>query len=1189
MPPSTLKSTIEKFKLYLLQAKLGKVMRITTLLLTICCLHASAFTEAQVTISVRNESLEKVFSLIKKQTGVLIMYNAKDLESTRPVTMELKAVSVTEALSKCLAGQNLKFSIEGNSVFISKVQKTAIHEINATLPDSLINIQGRITDSQEKAVIGATVTVKGSNVATSTGTDGTFSLTAIKKNAIILVTSVGYEPKLVKMTGEPRVSIQLTIKAKDMDEVTVYNTGFQDIPKERSTGSFVKVSNELINRNPTSTNIIDRLEGVTSGLLFDRRLDQNGTPKNLLQIRGLMTLSEGISQPLIVLDNFEYSGDINNINPNDVESITILRDAAAASIWGAKAANGVIVITTRKGAYNQKLKVNVNATVTTRQKTDLFAIPILNSSEVIDLEKFYFSKNAYDGIINDPEKAPISNAVEILLKQRNGEITEEQANTLLNQLSKYDVRNDFLKYLYRNETMQQYNADFSGGSKNYNYLIGIGFDKQLKELVGDQFNRVSFRLFNSFKPIDPLQIQIGINYTVTNNQRNSLGAFNSAQLNLGPNTNLPIYSKFVDEFGNHLPIAYKYKSKYTDTVGGGRLLDWKYRPLDQLANNDNTDKGNALVASLGLNYKINKWASIDVRYQYQRNNITNKNYYNKKSFFARDLINSFTNLSETDDNLRYPIPNGGILDLNNSNVESHGGRAMLNLGSTLNGIHQINGLIGINIDQEKLWSSINRTYGASDNLNVANVDYVNLYPGILGYPRRVPSINDFVDQTRRLASFFTNFGYTFDNRYTLTASFRRDASNLFGVSTNNKWKPFWSTGIGWNLVNEKFYNWKFLEQLNLRATYGYAGNVNNSLSSYYILTLFPATYNSFINAPYNTISSVGNPSLRWEKVGTFNVGFDWAIKNQVLSGKIEYYSRKAIDIIGGVPLDITTGYTSLNTNSAAMKGNGFDISISSRNIRTKSFKWMSDLNFSTSKTKVTKILQPTNTKNSGYRSDGNLIQAIEGYTPYLLVSYKWAGLDPTNGDPQGVLNGKVSKNYDSIVSFSPFTDQMIHGSAVPEIFGNLLNTFYWKSLSVSTNITYNFKYFLRIPSVNYSSLLNGNYHSDYRLRWQKPGDEKSTKVPSFVYPSPYNRDLFYQNSEVNVIKGDHIRLEDVRVSWLLNRTGILKLPFEQLSLFAYVSNLNILIWKANDVGIDPRFPNGNNSGKSFSFGFRAGF
>ena len=425
----------------------------------------------------------------------------------------------------------------------------------------------------------------------------------------------------------------------------------------------------------------------------------------------------------------------------------------------------------------------------------------------------------------------------------------------------------------------------------------------------------------------------------------------------------------------------------------------------------------------------------------------------------------------------------------------------------------------------------------------------------------------------------------------MTASARHDAANLFGVTANERRTPLWSEGAGWTINNEAFYHADWLPSLRLQATYGYSGNISRLATAYTTVSSLSAYSN---NEAVNLVRSPPNEKLRWERVKMVNVSLQFATQKQALSGTIAYYHKRASDLLGQAPLDPTLGVipsfydpsSYYYGNVANIKGKGIDLQLSSRNI-DKRFKWYTDLTLSHATSVVADYLAPEATGSAYLSTDA--ISPVKGKPVYGIYSYRWAGLNPQTGAPQGYLNGKVSEDYSSILSTTPLDSLVYNGPAQPTLFGALRNTFSWKGFSLSVNISYQAGYYFRTRSVVYSDLYSSWTGSgDYAKRWQQPGDEAHTHVPARAYPADYASDAFYAGSSVLVERGDHIRLADATFSYEVDKKEARRLPFAHLRLYAYAGNLGVL-WTANKEHIDPYYNNAPAAGKSFSLGVNVTF
>jgi TonB-linked SusC/RagA family outer membrane protein len=994
----------------------------------------------------------------------------------------------------------------------------------------------------------------------------------------LVVTHVGYKTVKQVIRGSTKMpfTIMLTPLVTELKEVSI-STGYQTVPKERSTGSFYQLDRKILNQR-VGPDILSRLDGITSGVIFDNHDIQQKT----IQVRGLSTLNYDAASPLIVLDNFPYSGDINNINPNDIESVSVLKDAAAASIWGARAGNGVIVINTKKGRMGQSLSISFNANLTVSSRPDLFKVNQISVPEYIDLEKRLFSEGFYDNVFNDPTFPGYSKVVELLNHQRNGNITSAEVNSQIDQLKAHDIRNDMQKYLYRPAVNQQYYLNLNGSGSNIRYLFSVGYDKGLSSLQGNANDRLTIRSNQQIDLTKKWTLQTDVLLTRSTGKNNSpggYGAYSTYGSALSP------YATLKDAMGSFTAIDLYHNSAFTDTAGNGKLLDWKYRPLQELANNDNTSKANDVLINVSTTYKFLKWLSTDFKFQHQQSWSDSRQLYNINSYYARDYINLFTQLNNGTPT--YNVPKGGILNSSNGGSIQNAIRGQINIDQKLGKDYRLTAIAGGEIRENQNNTTYQTVYGYDPNtLTTKPVDYVNLYPTYdeINGDAFITNGSRFSRFDNRFVSVFTNAAYTYRDRYTLSASARRDASNLFGVNTNQKWNPLWSSGLLWHVDREPFYHISWLPQLSLRLTYGESGNLSPTESALTRIAYYDAS-RSPVRIPYVGINTPPNPYLSWETVKTLNAGIDFSLLNNRITGTIEYYTKRSNNLINSVVTDPTTGFFNVNRNSAAIFTKGADLIINSLNLNGD-LRWNSSLLFSYVDYKLTKNLSPVGTE--GLVSDGLYIFPVLGFNPYLIASYRWAGLDPANGDPMGYVNGQVSKDYSAITK-NPIDQQVFHGSAVPSLFGNLRNTFEYRGFTLAINLSYRFNYYFRKPVTNYSGLIYGSAgYQDYDNRWRKAGDESVTNIPSFVYPTDPQRDQFYHYAEINVAKADNVKVQDVYLSYDVPVHSN-RLLFKKVQIYLYGNQLNLMLWKANKFGIDPDFINGLKIPAAYSIGLKTNF
>jgi TonB-linked SusC/RagA family outer membrane protein len=1016
-------------------------------------------------------------------------------------------------------------------------------------------VTGKVTDTDGQPVARATIRLLANNRSVTTTSNGTFTLQNVQASDSLELSCVGYQTQRVAVGSKAQLNLQMQRVDHTLEEVIVANTGYQKIKPNEATGSLTVVSNELYNQQP-GFNVLDRIKTITNGIgAFPQRVG-NGPASDLL-VRGLSTLTRTIQKPLIILDDFEYQGELDNINPNDVENITVLKDAAASAIWGARAANGVIVITTKRSAFNRPTRVNFTSNIMAGSRPDLKAIREIASSDLVDLEVYLFSQNYRFGDTATPERYSFSPVYETLFARQKGALSPSEADDILNDLRNHDVRDDFNRLFYRNSMNQQYALSINGGAQNIAWGISLGLDKNISSL-SQQTDRYTISLNNTYKPVKKLSVALSAMYSGT---KNNSGAPRYGSIR-GTSSALPIYTRLTDKNGDPLPFYNSYRQGFIDTLGGGRLLDWRYYPATDYQLATTTAHTQNMNAALGLDYAVTKWLTLKANYRYQLQYGVTEALYDEDSYFVRDLVNQFTQPGST---LKYGIPKGGILDYSNAWTHAQNLRGQLVVNHKWQA-NYLSFIAGGELSDAVTQSRSDRSYGyTADILTYVDVDLVNTQPMFFGGSGSIPDNKGINRTNTRFASFFANGLYTFKDRYSVSASARRDASNNFGVSTNDRWKPLWSAGVAWELSKEKFYRFKPLPYLKLRASYGYQGNVDLSKVAV-ITTRYRGTF-SLTGRPYSDIDNFPNPELRWEQTAIVNLGLDYGFMGKRISGSIEYYRKHITDLYGEAPVDPTTGtgVTTMVKNMGSARGQGFDVMINTINIQG-AFQWNTRFFLNTNHMKVLEYREVPALSEAVI---GGSFTPINSYSPYSIFAYRWGGLDGTSGDPQGYVNGQVSKDYTSIVTQTDFASLIYKGSAIPTFTGNVSNDFRYKGFTLVVSMNYRLGYYIRKTSIDYSSLLSQlSGHSDYGRRWQQPGDESRTQIPSFVFPVNGHRDAFYKMSEILIAKGDHLRLGYVNLAYDLKRSPLKGI--QTFKIFAVANNLGI-IWKKDTAGINLSF------------------
>jgi TonB-linked SusC/RagA family outer membrane protein len=972
--------------------------------------------------------------------------------------------------------------------------------------------------------------------------------------------------------------VRMIQQVKELEQVEI-STGYQKVKPNESNGAVSVIDSKMLAAR-TGANILDRLLGQSSGLLLNvGKSNANPQNKTGISVRGLGTIN-GPLDPLIVLDGFIYEGDINNINPFDIESVSVLKDASASSIWGARAGNGVIVISSKRARLNQSLNISFNANVTLRGVPSLEGIKQAATSDVLDVERFLFDKGYFDSRILTGYSS-LSPAVELFLARRSGKINASQLEAGLDVFRSFDSKKEWLKEFYTPALTQQYGISIRSGTARSAQTVTAGYDRGYDEsYAASRKWNLRYAQETLITPKLSLSTSVSLTFASGNSGRPAYGSLLIA--------GRQGYAPLRDGLGNPLAWAREYRSVYTDTAGMGKLLDWNYYPTEEYKHATASFARQELLGSASLRYKVLDFLNVEASYQRQKQDLSSVNGADGESFASRNLVNSFGQLNRSTGVMRYIVPRGGSLKTDRQEVTSSTARLQVNMDKNI-GVSSIGFIAGAEVRESQASGSGDILYGYMDDPLVSqSVDFAGSYPNfITGNSMALPGSLGLSSLQSRFMSFYGNGSYTFRGKYRVSGSIRRDGSNVFGANTNDKWKPLWSAGLGWSFSQESFYDIDWLPVMRLSLTYGKSGNVDLSKTAYATGTIGS---NSSSVLPFVRISRINNPDLRWEQLSQVNLKLDFALRGDRLKGSIAFYRKHGSDLYGSYLYDYTTWGASaeLSRNVADMEGKGLDAELHSRNISGTGFNWSTDLYFSLNSSKTVKYYS-TNNSLSALLGGGTSITPVVGLPLYSISGYKWGGLDGA-GNPMGYVKGNLSTDYSAIAAEGRLSADNIEymGPASPTCFGSLINSFSFRNFTLSFNISYRLGYSVKKRSFSSSDIIgSGVLHPDYGLRWQHPGDEALTTVPSFVYPQNTLRDSFYANSVVNIIPADNIRLDYVNLGYHINAEKW-RIPFRTLDVFANAANLGLL-WKANRFGLDPDFLDQLTQARGYTVGVRGSF
>lgn len=1153
-------------------------MNLTCIVILLALVQVSAAGFAQkISLTKRNITLQNLFKEIKQQSGYNFLYTSTELKDTKPVSIDVYDAELKTVLDFVFKGQSLTYSIDQNTIVIKKKATTFLDQLSDYF--NAIEVRGTVVGENGRPLPGANVTVKGTAQAVKTNANGEFILKGIKENAILQISYIGYELKELR-ASENLGRIMLSLAESELDEIKINaNTGYQSLPKERATGSFDVVSAKQI-RNKIQTNVLERLEGLAPGLMMINGKD-NGSDDGLT-IRGVSTLF-GTKRPLIVVDNFPIEGDISTVNPNDVESITILKDAAAASIWGARAANGVIVITTKRGKQGD-IEFTYSNSFQFEEKPDLAYLNRLNSAQDIAIERKLLTKT-YETSVKRSGRA-FSQLGSLYMDSVSGRITPSAYLSAINALGGLDNTEQIKDLLMQQPFTQNHSLSFNGGNEKNQYYGSLNFTDRNGYDLKDQNSIYNFFLKTSHKVSERLMFGVNANLNMSNGT--------GAPVSSTDIYRLKPYNMLQDVNGNPLVVnrnADPNNQNNSNTFSIAQrnawgLADESYSPLNELNRTEINNKTATQRIQAELNYKIAEGISLNLSYQLEKGSSYGKTFNHADQAGLVKEINDFispslnsngqilTNVDGTLLNPTYNLPIGGKLFEQRADYTAHVVRGLLNINKTIAEDHMISAVIGLENRRTQGSGNMVTKYGYDDNtLQFVDIDVQrlkNLNQTLQSIPNGFYGINDrFLYNEDRFVSAFANASYSYKNKYVYSGSIRMDQTNLFGTDPKYLYRPMWSSGLSWILSNEDFMkSITAVNYLQLRATYGLNGNIPKNSGPFMIAE---AGINYFNNLPSNYITTPANNQLRWEKTAVTNFGIDFTVLNNRISGKADYYFRRSTDLLGDELINPTYGFSNATLNTASMNNDGFELQLNSKNIRTENFGWSTTITYAVNKNKITQVALSNSFSNPRQVANGSPF--LVGMPYGGLYSIRYGGLTHDGGQLL-VKNAQGEIEPDALNGNMDFA--YFNGNRRPVSNGALSNTFNYKNLEMSFMFIFYAGHKARqgLPA---ASTGVGSFDGRLAQAWQKPGDENFTHIPNVIWDSSnyYYARAYYTNFlDVNVFNASYAKLREVVLTY--------NFPQKALQRFKYVKGLqlnaqarNLWTLTKNGLGIDPEAFSGN--------------
>lgn len=1173
--------------------------------------------DTKVTITVDNLTLDNALSKIEKSAHVKFSYNSRLPQLGEKVSIEANQETLSSILSRILVPFNITFSEVSNQIVL---QKSAVSFSNSNNHDSLFEIltfgpiiKGKVTDQSGSPLPGATVMAKGTKTAVLTDFDGNFSIEMPANVDRLVISYVGMETKEIGISN-PTPTVVLTEAGQNLKEVVV-TTGYEKTSKRTFTGAISKISGAELKVDGV-VDVSRMIEGKAAGVTVQNVTGSFGaTPK--ITVRGSSSIF-GDTKPLWVIDGVVQEDIINvtfadlasgnsatllssavaGLNANDIQSIEILKDASATSIYGSRSLNGVVVVTTKQGRRDSPLKINYSVENTVRTVPSYTQFDILNSQESMSVFQEMRTKGYLDQ--SSSLTSRFSGVYGILAKQinlydsSNGQFGVRNEQPYINQfLKKYELANtDWFKVLFRPSITQNHSLSFSGGGKNNTFYASLGYYTDPGWTVADNVKQLSANIKGTFYINDRLNITLSTLGSVRDQE--APGTYESK--------NDVVFGKVTRDFDIN-PFNYVLSTSRTlrpyDDNGNLEYYQNNWAPmniLNELKNNTLGIKVNDIRFQTDLDYKINKnlTYNLTASARYANTSREHKIYENSNVVGAYNAgVGETLNTQIQKDNvflyqnpndLTAPkvsvLPNGGFLRKYTNDMTSYNVRNSITYRNTFNEKHELEGFFGTE------FRSVDRN---NDNFTAAGIQFEKGLTAFID-PKLIEklvnegnSYYDFGAERERTVGFFGKVGYTYDRRYTASVTGRYDGSNRQGDTGSSRWLPTYTVSGKWNIKEENFM--KDVESVNtlaLRASYGLtatAGPATNSL----------AIYKSFITDRFAVgdrenairIEDLQNKDLTWEKQYETNIGVDLGMFRNRVQFTTDVYSRKAFDLIDYVITSGVGGQSVKQGNNADMETKGLEIGFTTQNIVSKDFKWSSTVNFSIYDQKITKLANKPAVFDLIATNGGNTV----GHPRNSLYSYQFTGLNneglPTFILQDGAENNITEANFQDTNDVTKYLKY--EGSVEPNKSIGFANTFTYKNLSLYVFIVGSGGNKVRLNPV-YSNTYNDQtvFTKDFANRWINPGDENYTNVP-VIADKLLNRNYgandlqiaynTYNFSDVRIASGDFVRLKNISLGWEFPSDYKRKLGLTTFNLKASAVNPWLIYSDKKLNGQDPEFRN----------------
>jgi len=1193
----------------------GRIMKLSILVIsiflsTVASLKASGVNaqnalDKRISLELNNVLLRDALNKIGDLADISFVYSSSKALDKNRVSVHAHNEKVKDLLEKLLTPHSLSYTVIDNRIVIRSAPDKGMKPVtppgeSSDMPPP-IDVRGVITSDKGQPLPGVSVLVKGTTRGVATNAEGFFELKGVSNDAVLVITARGYKSQEVALSNYKGdvLRIELIAEASNLEEVVV--TGFQNIDRNKFAGAAVRLKADDIKLDGVS-DVSRMLEGRAAGVSVQNVSGTFGAaPK--IRIRGATSIN-GDNKPLWVVDGVVLedivnisndqlsSGDpttllgsaVAGLNANDIESYQILKDAAATALYGARAMNGVVVITTKKGKAGRTI-INYTGNYSTQLKPVYSDFNIMNSAQQMSVLAELERKGILrPDILNGPDNGVYGKMYELMNADDNGnfplENTQEAKAAFLRR---YALANtDWFDILFRNNFMQEHSLSISSGTDRSQSYFSTSYFGDNGWTIADKINRYTLNYRNNYKFSDKLSGGFAAVGSVR--QQRAPGA-------LARNSN-PVEGKYDRDFDIN-PFSFALNTSRTLTVydeqGNLEYFRRNYAPfniISELSNNYIDLNVIDLRLQGDLAYKIRP----DLRYEFvgalryvkstREHQITEHanmaNAYRAASTSVIRRNNKFL-YRDPDDPEAEPVvalPYGGFYNRTEDMLVNFDFRNSITYTKKIADKHEVNVLAGQQVKYTDRQNFSNTGYGYQyENGGVPFIDYRILKQTI---ENNFPYYGMSKDYDRFVA-FYGSGSYTYDGKYNITGTVRYDGSNRLGESNKARWLPTWSVAGSWNVEQEGFMRdviW--VDYLTVRATYGLTASMGPATNSTIVLR------NVNTNRPYFTevesviqLANLENSELTWEKLYTTNVGLDASLFNRRMNVSVDVYQRTSFDLISIIKTSGIGGEAYKAANYADMESKGIEILVGGEIFRKKDWSWRTNLTFGYNTTLITNVKNIPNIFSLVVAEGGNK----EGYPVRSLFSIDFKGLDPFTGAPLFV--NQEGKTSGAVYLQDEETSHLVHeGPVDPTITGGFSNTFRYKNLSLNVFFTYQAGNKIRLNpafSTSYSDL--DAMPKEFYDRWVLQGDQNLTNVPSILDimeqarqggAYPYNN---YNYSTERVAKGDFVRLKAVSVTYTAGNNLLKLTGLNSLSIGLAATNMWLVYADKRLKGQDPEFFN----------------